>query len=88
MRTGLLVSIRFLAVAGAAIAVGLGVLVVEAIATNRLLTATIGEAGILAIDDTLVWNVMGMAESVVAIGAGLAVFTAGWRRILRRHTGT
>ncbi len=68
-----------------AAAVALGVAMLAAILANRVLTATIGEEGIVAIDDTLLWRVMMGAIYLVGIVAGIVTFVFGFRRILARR---
>lgn len=64
-----------------AVAVAFAVMALEAIAGNRILTATIGEEGIVGIDDTLPWNVMMGAIYLTGFAAGLLTFIVGWRRL-------
>ncbi len=72
-----------LALLALAVAVAFAVMALEAIAGNRILTATIGEEGIVAIDDTLPWNVTMGAIYLTGFAAGLLTFVAGWRRLGR-----
>ena len=75
---------KAVALLAVAVAVALAVMVVEAILGNRVLTATIGEEGIVAIDDTTPWNLMMGAIYLIGFVSGLASFVVGWRRFLRR----
>ncbi len=68
-----------------AVAVAYGVAMLAAILANRVLTATIGEEGIVAIDDTLLWRVMMGAIYLVGIIAGIVMFVFGFRRIFARR---
>ena len=72
-----------LALVAFAVAAAFAVMALEAVALNWILTATIGEEGIVAIDDTLPWNVMMGAVYLTGFAAGLLTFVAGWRRLGR-----
>ena len=76
-------AIKGLALIGAAVGIAVGVAIGVALLSHELLVATIGEDGILAIDDTP--KMMALVAATYGSGAlaGLVVLVIGWRRFLR-----
>lgn len=67
-----------------AASVGLLVAVVGALVIHQGLVLTVGEEGIPALEGSLVWVGLLLADYVIGIVAASALFAFGWIRVTRR----